>query len=68
MHSLELENETTLVNTSWDGFWRIILLDLPENRKSERKFALPFEKSGLCLFKKFCLDFPLTLLNICLRI
>ena len=37
VHSLELESNTTLVNTSWDGFWRIILLDLPENRKSERE-------------------------------
>ena len=37
MHSLELESDTSLVNTSWDGFWRIILLDLPENRKSERE-------------------------------
>src|ERR1035437_6423073 len=27
MHSLELENDTGLVNTSWDGYWRIILLD-----------------------------------------
>lgn len=37
MHSLELDSDTTLVNTSWDGLWRIILLDLPENRKSERE-------------------------------
>lgn len=37
MHSLKLDSETTLVNTTWDGFWRIILLDLPENRKSERE-------------------------------
>lgn len=37
IHSLKLDSETTLVNTSWDGFWRIILLDLPENRKNERE-------------------------------
>jgi DNA-binding transcriptional regulator PaaX len=37
MHSLELESDTKLVNTSWDGYWRIILIDLPENRKSERE-------------------------------
>src|SRR3989338_7240163 len=30
LNSLLLDSETTLVNTSWDGFWRIILLDLPE--------------------------------------
>jgi len=37
MHSLKLDNENTLVNTSWDGYWRIIILDLPENRKNERE-------------------------------
>lgn len=37
LYSLELDNETGLVNTTWDGLWRIILLDLPENRKSERE-------------------------------
>ena len=37
VHSLVLDSDTTLVNTAWDGFWRIILLDLPESRKSERE-------------------------------
>jgi DNA-binding transcriptional regulator PaaX len=37
VHSLMLDSETTLVNTSWDGLWRIILLDLPEARKNERE-------------------------------
>ena len=37
MHSLKLDNDTTLVNTTWDGFWRIIILDLPEERKNERE-------------------------------
>lgn len=37
LNSLILDSDTTLVNTSWDGFWRIILLDLPEERKSERE-------------------------------
>jgi DNA-binding transcriptional regulator PaaX len=37
VHSLELYSDTNLLNTSWDGYWRIILLDLPENRKSERE-------------------------------
>lgn len=51
MHSLELENETTLANTSWDGFWRIILLDLPESRKSEREsLRYLLKKAGfMCL-------------------
>ena len=37
MHSLILESDTGLVPQTWDGFWRIILLDLPESRKSERE-------------------------------
>ena len=37
VHSLMLDNDTTLVNTAWDGFWRIIILDIPEDRKNERE-------------------------------
>ncbi|MDO8659862.1 MAG: hypothetical protein Q7K54_04675 [Candidatus Parcubacteria bacterium] len=52
MHSLELENETSLVNTSWDGFWRIILLDLPESRKSEREsLRYLLKKAGFVCLK-----------------
>lgn len=52
MHSLELESKTTLVNTSWDGFWRIILLDLPENRKSEREsLRYLLKKAGFVCLK-----------------
>lgn len=52
VHSLELENETTLVNTSWDGFWRIILLDIPENRKSEREsLRYLLKKAGFVCLK-----------------
>ena len=35
-HSIALEHEHTLASTVWDGKWRIVLLDLPENRKDER--------------------------------
>lgn len=51
MNNLALECEATLVSTAWDGYWRIILLDLPENRKSERE-ALRYllKKAGfICL-------------------
>jgi DNA-binding transcriptional regulator PaaX len=37
MHSLVLENDTGLVPQTWDGFWRIIILDIPESRKNERE-------------------------------
>jgi DNA-binding transcriptional regulator PaaX len=52
MHSLKLENDTTLVNITWDGFWRIILLDLPENRKSEREsLRYLLKKAGFVCLK-----------------
>ena len=37
LHSITLEAEGALVSTTWDGFWRIILIDIPEERKSERE-------------------------------
>lgn len=37
LNSKKLEGEEALVSNVWDGFWRIIILDLPENRKSERE-------------------------------
>jgi DNA-binding transcriptional regulator PaaX len=52
IHTLELDNETTLVNTTWDGLWRIILLDLPENRKSEREsLRYLLKKAGFVCLK-----------------
>ena len=49
--SLKLDNKHTLSNPSWDGKWRIVLLDLPETRKAERE-ALRYllKKAGfICL-------------------
>ena len=49
--SLKLDNKHTLSNPTWDGKWRIILLDLPEARKAERE-ALRYllKKAGfICL-------------------
>ena len=37
LNSIKLLGEDTLVPTKWDGFWRIIILDLPEERKNERE-------------------------------
>lgn len=52
MHSLKLDSDTTLVNTTWDGFWRIILLDLPEERKSEREsLRYLLKKAGFVCLK-----------------
>ena len=37
MNSIRLEGAETLVPGTWDGLWRIIILDMPEDRKSERE-------------------------------
>ena len=50
--SLKLDNTHTLSNPTWDGKWRIILLDLPEARKAERE-ALRYllKKAGFVCLK-----------------
>ena len=52
LHSLVLDSESALLNTSWDGLWRMILLDLPEERKNERE-ALRYllKKAGFVCLK-----------------
>ena len=37
LNNITLDAEGGLVSTKWDGYWRIVLLDLPEDRKSERE-------------------------------
>lgn len=51
-YSLLLDNENVLVPTEWDGLWRIVMLDLPEARKSERE-ALRYllKKAGFVCIK-----------------
>ncbi|OGI95044.1 hypothetical protein A2917_01530 [Candidatus Nomurabacteria bacterium RIFCSPLOWO2_01_FULL_42_17] len=52
VHILKLDSDTTLVNTTWDGFWRIILIDLPEDRKSEREsLRYLLKKAGFVCLK-----------------
>ena len=37
LDSIMLEGADALVPTTWDGFWRIIIIDIPEERKNERE-------------------------------
>jgi len=37
LNCLKIEGDEALVSNIWDGFWRIIILDIPEERKSERE-------------------------------
>lgn len=48
----ELGSTTLPISREWDGKWRVILLDIPEDRKSERE-ALRYllKKAGFSLLK-----------------
>jgi len=37
INQISLEAESGLVSMKWDGYWRIIILDIPEDRKNERE-------------------------------
>ena len=37
LNCIKLEGSGVLVPTAWDGLWRIIILDIPEERKNERE-------------------------------
>lgn len=52
INNIILDAESSLVSTQWDGFWRIIILDIPEDRKSERE-ALRYllKKAGFICMK-----------------
>ena len=52
LNSITLSGEDALVPQTWDGFWRIILLDLPEERKSEREsLRYLLKKAGFVCLK-----------------
>lgn len=52
INQISLEAESSLVSTKWDGYWRIVILDLPEERKNERE-ALRYllKKAGFICVK-----------------
>lgn len=52
LNCMKLEADDALISRSWDGFWRIVMLDIPEERKSERE-ALRYllKKAGFVCMK-----------------
>lgn len=50
--SQKLDISSSLVNPAWDGKWRLVLIDLPEDRKAERE-ALRYllKKAGFIMLK-----------------
>ncbi len=52
LRNIKLSSPTSLVSTAWDGFWRIVILDLPEDRKSERNsLRYILKKAGFVCLK-----------------
>lgn len=51
LRNAKLSSPTSLVDTRWDGFWRMVIIDLPESRKSERdSIRYILKKAGfLCM-------------------
>jgi DNA-binding transcriptional regulator PaaX len=52
INSNALDDDTAIISKNWDGNWRIIILDLPEERKNERE-ALRYllKKAGFVCVK-----------------
>ena len=51
-HSAKLDGDTALLNPIWDGKWRIVLLDFPEERKDERDgLRYLLKKAGFVMLK-----------------
>lgn len=52
LHSISLESDAALVDPNWDGKWRIVMLDLPEDRKTEREgLRYLLKKAGFVCLK-----------------
>jgi DNA-binding transcriptional regulator PaaX len=52
INSNAIDDNTAIISKNWDGQWRIIILDLPEDRKNERE-ALRYllKKAGFACIK-----------------
>jgi hypothetical protein len=52
LNSNALVDDTALISNNWDGYWRIIIINLPEERKNERE-ALRYllKKAGFVCLK-----------------
>jgi len=52
LRNIKLSSSTSLIPTFWDGYWRIVMLDLPESRKSERNsLRYILKKAGFVMLK-----------------
>lgn len=62
---LNISGEETLVPNTWDGYFRIVLLDLPEERKQEREsLRYLLKKAGFMCLKNSVWISPLPYENL----
>ena len=65
VNTLKLTSPEALVSANWDGLWRIILLDLPEERKAEREsLRYLLKKAGFICLKNSAWISPLPYENL----
>ena len=36
LQNIRLSSKKHLISTTWDGYWRVIIIDIPENRKKDQ--------------------------------
>jgi DNA-binding transcriptional regulator PaaX len=69
LRNIKLSTPTSLVDTRWDGFWRMIMIDFPESRKSERdSIRYILKKAGFLCMKNSVWISPLPLEHLFMNI
>lgn len=69
LRNIKLSTPTNLVDTRWDGFWRLVMLDFPESRKSERdSLRYLLKKAGFFCMKNSVWISPLPLEHLFMNI
>ena len=69
LNAIQLEGEEALIPAVWDGRWRIVLLDLPENRKNEREsLRYLLKKAGFVCLKNSAWISPFPLEHLFMNI
>ncbi|MCI5051122.1 MAG: hypothetical protein MRY57_02345 [Candidatus Pacebacteria bacterium] len=46
LRNIKLNSENHLVSTTWDGYWRMIIVDIPEDRKKDQDAIRYFLKKA----------------------
>jgi len=67
--SLKLDEDTVIVPSTWDGQWRMILIDIPESRKNEREsLRYLLKKAGFVCLKNSAWISPFPLEHLFMNI